>query len=87
MNELNPITRKEMFLAAAAGQDIELPTPITRKEMFLAKIAAGGGSGGSTSAPADWNAEEGEPGYIKNKPSALGGVTSWNDLEDRPLWC
>lgn len=69
MSELNPITRKEMFLAAAAGQDIELPKPITRKEMFLAKIAeqansGGGNSGGGTGG---------------------SGVTSWNDLEDKPF--
>lgn len=37
-NELNPITREELFLAAAAGQDVTVPEPITRKEMFLAKL-------------------------------------------------
>lgn len=40
---LTPITRKEMFLAKAAGQDIETPTPITREEIFLSKITGGGG--------------------------------------------
>ena len=45
---LIPITREEMFLAKAGGQDVQTPTPITRKEMFLQKIAEnGGGSGGS----------------------------------------
>lgn len=45
---LTPITREEMFLAKAGGQDVQTPTPITRKEMFLQKIAenGGGGSGG-----------------------------------------
>lgn len=45
---LTPITRKEMFLAKAAGQDVETPEPITREEMFLSKIngSGGGGSGG-----------------------------------------
>lgn len=42
---LTPITRKEMFLAKAAGQDVETPEPITREEMFLSKI---NGSGGGT---------------------------------------
>ena len=37
-NELKPITREELFLAAAAGQDVTVPEPITRKEMFLAKL-------------------------------------------------
>ena len=45
---MEAITRKEKFLAKAAGQDIETPTPITREEIFLSKIGAGGGgtSGG-----------------------------------------
>jgi hypothetical protein len=41
---LTPITRKEMFLAKASGQNIQTPTPITREEIFLSKIV-GGGSG------------------------------------------
>lgn len=43
---LTPITRKELFLAKAAGQVVETPMPITREEMFLDNIQ--GGSGGST---------------------------------------
>jgi hypothetical protein len=34
-----PVTRKERFLAGAAGEDITLDTPITRGERFLAKAA------------------------------------------------
>lgn len=47
---LTPITREEMFLAKAAGQDVETPTPITRREMFLSQISggSGGGTGGSS---------------------------------------
>ena len=41
---MEPITRKEKFLAKAGGQNIELPNPVTREEMFLAAI--GGTSGG-----------------------------------------
>lgn len=45
--ELNPVTRKETFLAAAGGQDVTTPTPITREEVFLDAIAkSGGGSSG-----------------------------------------
>jgi hypothetical protein len=39
---LTPITRKEMFLAKAVGQDVKTPEPITREEMFLSKIGGGG---------------------------------------------
>lgn len=42
---MEPITRKEKFLAAAGGQDVDLPTPVTREELFLKAIAEGGGSG------------------------------------------
>lgn len=36
---MKPITREEMYLAAAAGYDVAPPEPITRKEVFLAKLA------------------------------------------------
>ena len=52
---LEPITRQEQVVA---GKDLK---PITRMEMFLKQY--GGGSGG-----ADWNAAEGEPGHILNRP-------------------
>lgn len=42
----SPITRKEHFLAKAAGQDVETPEPITREEMYLDAIASGSGGGG-----------------------------------------
>ena len=44
----NPITRDEMFLSAAAGNDVPLPEPVTRQERFLKAIAdnAGGSGGG-----------------------------------------
>jgi hypothetical protein len=48
---LTPITRKEMFLAKAAGQDVKTPQPITREEMFLSKISSGGGSVEGTAIP------------------------------------
>lgn len=44
---MEPITRKEKYLAAIVGQAVELPEPITREEMFLAEIAMNGGGGGT----------------------------------------
>ena len=44
---LKPITRKEMFLAKAAGQSVAVPEPKTREEFFLSRISGGGGAGGS----------------------------------------
>ena len=55
---LEPITRQEKIIA---GQDL---TPITRMEKFLKEF--GGGSGGG--AQPDWNAADGEPGHILNRP-------------------
>ena len=53
---LEPITREEMFLAKAAGMDVNTPKPITRREMFLSKISGGGGgSGGGDSWIGDGN--------------------------------
>lgn len=53
---LEPITRQEQIIA---GKDLE---PITRMEKFLKQYGGGGGS-----APADWNAAEGEPGHVLNR--------------------
>lgn len=39
-----PNTRKETFLASAAGMEVETPTPITREEMYLDAIGKGGGT-------------------------------------------
>ena len=42
-----PASRKEEFLAKAAGMSgIELPTPASREELYLNAIAEGGGGGG-----------------------------------------
>ena len=53
---MDPITRKEMFLARAGGQDVETPEPITREETFLQEIvdaveSGGGASGGDRPLP------------------------------------
>ena len=48
-----------------------------------------GGSGGGSSAPSDWNASEGEPGHILNKPfgeTVVGGDTlTWDGSTDGKL--
>jgi hypothetical protein len=45
---ITPITRKENFLARAAGENgLELE-PVTREEYYLNKIAEGGGGGGGS---------------------------------------
>jgi hypothetical protein len=36
---MEPVTRQEIFLAAAAGQEVQLPEPITREDKFLAAMA------------------------------------------------
>lgn len=40
---MEPITRKEKFMAKAGGQNVKTPEPITREEKFLAQIRGGGG--------------------------------------------
>ena len=43
----NPESRKEAYLAKAAGVEVsELPTPASREEQYLNAIAEGGGGGG-----------------------------------------
>lgn len=44
----NPITRKEHFLAKAAGESVNTPDPITREEMYLNAIASASGGGGGS---------------------------------------
>ena len=41
-----PITRREQYLAKAAGQNVQIPDePITREEEYLDAIAKSGGTG------------------------------------------
>ena len=70
-----PITRKEQYLAKAAGQATSVPEyPITREEAYLDKIAKGGGGSGGTSNYND----------LDNKPSinnvTLSGNKTTSDL-------
>lgn len=50
MAKLKPITRKEMYLAKAGGQNVSVPLPpITREEQFLKDIIDAIEAGGSSS--------------------------------------
>lgn len=72
--QLTPITRKEMFLAKAAGMDVTTPKPITRKEMFLSMIAAGVGSGGNVDLDTTLT-EERKAADAKAVGDALSGLS------------
>ena len=75
MENLTPITRKETFLAKAAGQDVETPTPVTREEVFLDAIAKGGG-GGSGSLPSVTSSDNGKVlGVDDGAWAAQGDIT------------
>lgn len=81
----NPITRKELYLAKLSGQDVEIPEPITREEKYLYAAIMSGGSGTGGATP-DWNAADGEVGYVKNRTHyPLEPVTAVETIfED---WC
>lgn len=89
-----PITRKELYLAAAAGESVDLPEPITREEHYLKAIAEGGGGGGGDSYTkaetdllladkqdtytADNTAWDATPTANSTKPVTSGGVYTAN---------
>lgn len=59
---MKPLTRKEFFMAKAAGQTVPDLEPITREEYFLNQIAesgGGGGGGGVTIVPATASSDTG----------------------------
>ena len=50
----NPESRKEAYLAKAAGMDVEIPEqPESRLEQYLEAIAEGGGGGGTSYTAGD----------------------------------
>lgn len=56
----SPESRKESYLAKAAGMTVEeLPTPASREELYLNAIAQGGGGGGTS----DFNDLTNRPKY------------------------
>ena len=79
---IEPITRKEMLMAAAAGESAAAITPITREEYFLSKI---GGSGGGGVQP-DWNQNDGTAAdYVKNRPFYSGDIVETVLVEEVAL--
>lgn len=60
---IEPITRKEMFMASAAGESVSTPTPVTREEYFLSKIGGGGGGCGTQSDLSQTDITQ--PDYVK----------------------
>ena len=71
---MEPVTRKEMFLAKAGGQSVATPEPITREEIFLQRIAENGGSGGGSGGVTSWN-------DLKDNPIMVVSVVSINEDE------
>lgn len=82
---MDPITRKEMFLAKAGGQSVKTPEPITREEMFLQRIAenGGGSGGGGGSASIDVTASPGQI-IVVEEVDANGKPTKWKAAEYQP---
>lgn len=82
---LTPVTRREMYLSAAAGETETsvLPTPVTREEIYLNEIAQGGGGSGGTT---DYDDLENKPSINNvilsdNKTLSEIGAASATDLE------
>lgn len=81
-----PITRKEQYLAKAAGQAVEIPEePITREEAYLDAIAKGSGGGGGTS---DYPQLTNKPQIngntlVGNKTASQLGLASTADLAEK----
>lgn len=66
-----PITRKERYLSAMAGEETQIPEkPVTREEQYLDYIAQNGGGGGGEQIQPDWNQTDSTAkDFIKNKPT------------------
>ena len=78
---INPITRKEMFMAKAAGQNVNVPEPITREEKYLAAIvASGGGGGGGQFTVALTFTENNEPMVDKTFEEIASVIESGQDV-------
>ena len=86
-----PETRREIFLAAAAGESVTKPEPITREEMFLNAI-----SGSSDIESLEdviitdpQNAEvlkydADQASWVNGTASGGGGTSDYTDLTNKP---
>ena len=65
---MEPITRSEIYMAAAAGEySGEIPEPVARLEYYLKKIAE---RAAADNIQPDWNQTDSTADdYIKNKPT------------------
>lgn len=74
----NPMTRKEIYLAKMAGEDVSVPEPMTREETYLKKIAENGGSGGG-----------GDSGVLIVTATIDGNTITlgktWNEISASPM--
>lgn len=94
---MTPITRREMFMAKAVGEDVPTLEPITREEFFLSQISGGGGGGGSMEVDANtytvgtlsWDGDT--EGRDTATLSLMGGMLSFtgykvaNDTDIKPI--
>lgn len=74
---MEPITRDEIFMAAAAGEySGEIPEPVTRLEYYLKKIVE---RAAADNIQPDWNQTDSTADdYIKNKPTeGLGNLAEF----------
>jgi len=82
-----PITRKEEYLAAAAGDKVDYPAyPMTREESYLHRIAQGGGIEANTGETPTGTLESLKIGdEVYAVPSGGGGGTSdYSALNNKP---
>lgn len=70
---MQPITRKEQFLAAIAGESESTPSPVTREEIWLKKIFENGGSGADLTPYAK---KIEVSGIVENEISSIEGIDS-----------
>lgn len=77
-----PESRKEVYLAKAAGEDVdELPVPASREELYLNAIAQG--AGGIEGRVVETLPDEGEAGYIYLILKESGNA---GDIYDEYMW-